>query len=113
MKHNKILYILLLIVLVFLIIYKNNIFEGLTTYTYFPNMNKLNDGVLYKTNATYVDCETKCTNDTTCKGFTSDLPINSNAARTGECRVFQNDSDLNKNNLKNLKYQFDSHLYIK
>jgi hypothetical protein len=112
MKHNNILYILLLIVLVFLIIYKSNILEGFT-YTYFPNMNKTFDGTFIGNNVKYKDCENACSNNGLCKGFTSDLPLNSNVARTGECRVFLNDNDLNKSNLKNLKYQYDSYLYIK
>ena len=110
MKHNIILYIILLIVLIFLIIYKNKILEGLT---YLPNLTKkdLSTGTLIKWK-TYSQCNTLCP-ATTCSGFTS-VPLNTNPNTTGTCITFpKNDPDLNITNLRNLTYDSDSYLYIK
>jgi hypothetical protein len=112
MKHNNILYILLLIVLIFLIIYKNKILEGLT---YIPNMIKINESSNLKAssnNKTYAQCESYCKMNE-CSGFMSTVPKNSRTTIKGKCKTYyMNDPELNINNLKNLKYKVGSYLYI-
>jgi hypothetical protein len=113
MKHNKLLYIILALVLLFLIIFNNKILnlEGLT---YIPNINKRTSNVPTYLNLTYAQCLSKCTTSTPkCKGFISDVPNNSNTSRKGECKIYPStDLDLNINDLKNVKYDQGSYLYI-
>jgi hypothetical protein len=112
MNHNT-LYIILLLVIIFLI-YKNIfVIEG---YTYIPNLNKKNPASYTLRHVPIKSCIEKCPqkrgNNTTCSGFISNIPINSNTNKKGNCTIYNNDSDFNINNISNMKYEIGTYLYI-
>ena len=119
MIHNNILYILLLIVLIFLIIYKNKHFY-LEGYRYmWPNMGKINntngmnlDGLFFSRK----NCENAC-NFFGCKGYVTTTTGNSWNKNKGKCTIFTsnipaNVTDFNEPNLQGFKYSKGSYLYI-
>jgi len=112
MKHNKLLYIILALVLLFLIIFNKNLLnlEGLASYAYLPNINKINKKQKITGSFTFNDCVNRC--NPPCKGFITNIPTNSRSTLKGECTLY-NDDDLSMNDLKNLKYEKDSFLYIR
>ena len=116
MKHTKLLYIILAFVLLFIIINKNNLLnlEGLSNnYVYIPNINKINPKPSIQGHLTFNQCANRC-NLPTCKGIITDIPKKSRSNLRGECTLYlknEND-DLNMRDLKNLKYEKGSYLYI-
>jgi hypothetical protein len=114
MKHNKPLYIILAIVVLFLIMYNFKLLEG---YTYIPDMDLKNKKNVGFTNLTLTQCNAKCNNKNTCVAFTSTIDVNSDSTFKGDCTIYKPDegtykTDLNLSRLQNLKYTLGTNLYI-
>ena len=117
MIHNNILYILLLIVLIFLIIYKNKHFylEGyrLTWANMAKNDNR--NGTNYY-NYTRNQCEDAC-KYYGCKGYVTTTTGGKRSQMRGNCTIFKstnsaNNTDFNETNLQGFKYSKGSYVYI-
>jgi hypothetical protein len=113
MKHNMLLFIILLIVVLFLIIYKN-IFLILEGYTYIPHI--IYDPTrLFSYNRFFLkkklsECTKSCDDDLGCTGFFSNIPINTGNLRKGTCLFYNN---LNKDEIKFMTHNVGAYLYIK
>lgn len=113
MKHNMLLCIILSIVILFLIIYKNNflILEG---YTYIPHIlydqTRLSSYYRYFLKKNLSECRQSCNDDLGCTGFFSNIPINTGNLRKGACLFYNN---LNKDEIKFMTHNVGAYLYIK
>ena len=115
MKPNKLLYIILAIVVVFLIIYNFKLLEG---YTYLPDMDlSMNYAkkVMYG-NLTLAQCSAKCTKPG-CLAFTSLNDLNADSTFRRDCTLYyagegSNNTNLNLARLQNLTYKPGTNLYI-
>ena len=118
MIHNNILYILLLIVLIFLIIYKNKYFY-LEGYRHMGlNMEKIdNTNGVYHKDLSRSQCKDKCATTNGCIAYITTTSGGANSRIKGKCRIFKSDipanvTDFNEHNLQGFKYSKGSYLYI-